>query len=100
MPRSGLCREGVASGETYAAGCLLALGHSSQALADPIDFSFRQGPSEMVIPANDYRQFHSYLTNTGDNADSYTLTVVAEDPENWSFNVCYDGTCYPPDETR
>ena len=53
-----------------AAGCLLALGHSSQALADPVDFSFRQGPSTMVIPVNDYRQFHSHLTNTGDNDDS------------------------------
>ncbi len=78
-----------------AASCLLAFGQSSQALAEPIDFSFRQGPSTMVIPVNDYRQFHSNLTNTGDTADSYTLNLTMEEPANWVFNVCYDDVCYP-----
>ena len=80
------------------AGSLLALGDTSQALAQSFDFSFRQGPAAMVIPVNDYRQFHSHLTNTGEMADSYTLTATAEDPANWTFNVCYDGVCYPPDQ--
>ena len=82
------------------AGCLLATVLTGAALADAYDFHFRQGPAEMVIPVNDYRQFHSYLTNTGDNADSYTLTATRVDtPENWVYNVCFGGVCYPPNET-
>ena len=81
-----------------AASCLLAMGQSSQALA-AVDFDFRQGPATMVIPVNDYRQFHSHLTNTGDDADSYTLNLTMEEPANWVFNVCYNGTCYPESDT-
>ncbi|HOX25521.1 MAG TPA: FlgD immunoglobulin-like domain containing protein [Candidatus Krumholzibacteria bacterium] len=81
------------------ASCLLAVGLTAQALADPYDFSFRQGPCSLVIPVDDYRQFHSHLTNTGDYADSYTLTVTSQQPANWVFNVCYGGVCYPPYQT-
>ena len=81
------------------ASCLLAAGLTAQALADPYDFSFRQGPASMIIPVDDYRQFHSHLTNTGDNFDSYTLTVTVDQPSNWVLNVCYDGICEPPQPT-
>ncbi len=81
------------------AGCLLTL-LAGAALADAYDFHFRQGPAQMVIPVDDYRQFHSRLTNTGDNADSYTLTATRVDtPENWVYNVCFGDICYPPNET-
>jgi hypothetical protein len=82
-----------------AASCLLALGPASQALADPFEFYFNQGPETLVLVVNDFQQFHSHLTNMGYNADSYTLNVVADQPSNWSFSVCYDGICYPPFQT-
>lgn len=78
------------------ASCLLALGPASKALADPYDFYFNQGPETMVTVVNDFRQFHSHLTNLGTSPDSYTLNLVAAQPANWSINVCYDGICYPP----
>lgn len=81
-----------------AIGCLLVVAAANPALADPHAFSFWQGPAEMVIPMNDFRKFHSHLTNTGTEADSYTLTVTREQPETWLFNVCYQGVCYPEDQ--
>lgn len=81
------------------ASCLLALGPASQALADPYDFYFNQGPETLVLVVNDYQQFHSHLTNIGTSADSYTLNVVANQPANWGFSVCYGGVCYPPFQT-
>lgn len=92
--RSRLARPGLV------AGCLLVLGLNAAALADPVDFSFRQGPADMVIPVDDFRQFHSLLINTGDNAEAYNLTVSANAPENWTFGVCFGGICYPPFQTE
>ncbi|MEZ4389407.1 MAG: hypothetical protein R3D98_17840 [Candidatus Krumholzibacteriia bacterium] len=92
--RSSLARLGLVS------GCLLALGLSGAALAAPYDFDFRQGPDAMVIPTDDYRQFHSRIINTGDNAEAYNLTVELNGPANWTFSVCYDEVCYPPFQTE
>lgn len=92
--RSRLARPGLI------AACLLAFGLNAAALADPIDFSFRQGPADMVIPVDDFRQFHSRLINTGENAEAFNLTVSATAPENWTFGVCYDGICFPPFQTE
>jgi hypothetical protein len=78
------------------ASCLLALGLASEALADAHDFAFNQGPETMVLVVNDFQQFHSHLTNTGTNSDSYTMNLVVDQPQNWTFGVCYDGQCYPP----
>jgi hypothetical protein len=80
--------------------CLVVLAVATAALADPFEFEFRQGPAGMVIPVNDFRAFHSHMTNTGDSADNYTLTVTADDPENWTFGVCFGGICYPPFQTE
>jgi hypothetical protein len=74
-------------------------GLAGAATAAAFDFHFAQGPAEMVTVLNDYRQFHSHLTNTGDNADSYSLVVTREQPVNWTFNVCYGGVCYPATQT-
>jgi hypothetical protein len=74
--------------------CALAIG-ATTAVADPVDFNFRQGPTEMVVPDLTWRSFHSTLTNTGDLADTYTVTVTRTNPEDWFFNVCYDGACFP-----
>ena len=81
------------------AGCLLAFGLPTQALADPYDFDFYQGALTHVLAVNSFHQMHSHVTNTGDNADSYSLVVEADAPENWTFGVCYDGICYPPHQT-
>lgn len=78
---------------------VLACCLAGAAVAAPYDFDFRQGPAEMIVPLNDYRQFHSHLTNAGDNADSYTVTVTRQQPANWTFNVCYGGVCYPATQT-
>jgi hypothetical protein len=78
----------------------LALGAVAPAAAAPYDASFYQGPAEMVLPDNQVRHFYSEITNTGENPDSYTLTVTQADaPEPWSFNVCYGGVCYPANQT-
>lgn len=82
-----------------AASCLLAFAVASPLLAEPLAFSFRQGPADMIIPMNDFRKFHSTLTNTGTEADSYTVTVTREQPETWLFNVCYEGVCWPAEQT-
>lgn len=82
-----------------AASCLLALGLAGTALAEPYDFHFDRGPETLVVGFEDWQQFHSHLTNTGTNSDSYTLNVVSEQPANWTFSVCYDGVCYPPFQT-
>ncbi len=68
-------------------------------LAMPHGFSFWQGPAEMIIPENDFRQFHSTLTNVGDLPDSYTMTVTRQQPAPWFFAVCYEGVCWPADQT-
>jgi hypothetical protein len=78
------------------ASCLLALGLASEALADAHDFTFNQGPETLVMVVNDFQQFHSRLTNTGTNSDSYTLNLVVDQPPNWTFGVCYEGLCFPP----
>ncbi len=81
------------------ASCLLALGPARQALADPYDFYFNQGPDTVVLVIADFQQFHSHLTNVGTSPDSYTLNVVANQPTDWTFGVCYDGFCFPPTQT-
>ncbi len=40
--------------------------------------------------------FHSYLTNTGDQTDTYTLTIVRNIDPNWTASICVGATCYPP----
>lgn len=80
-------------------GLLLVAALAGTAAAAPYEFHFWQGPRDMIIPMNDFRQFHSTLTNTGEAADSYTLTVVREQPATWQFAVCYDGICWPEDQT-
>lgn len=79
---------------------VLVLVLAASALAAPYEFMFHQGPDQMVIPVNDFRQFHSAIVNNGDNAEAYTLTVTADDPDNWLFGVCYGGICYPPTITE
>lgn len=83
---------------TLAGACLALL--AAAAVAVPYDFSFRQGPDEMIILVDDFRQFHSELTNTGENAEAYTLNVTLDGPANWTFGVCYGGICYPPFQTE
>jgi len=91
--RTNLCRTALV------AGGLLACAFVSPLFAEPHAFRFWQGPADMIIPMNDFRQFHSYLTNTGTEADSYTLTVTREQPETWLFNVCYEGVCWPAEQS-
>jgi len=76
--------------------CFAILVVATAALAVPYDFGLRQGPDAMVIPVNDFRAFHSHMTNIGDDPDNYTLTVTADAPANWTFGVCYGGQCFPP----
>ena len=78
-----------------AASCLLALVGASPALAD-FDMEFEPGPDTMVLATFEFGQFHATMTNTGTIHDSYTLTVVENQPADWSFAVCYGGVCYPP----
>jgi len=74
--------------------CLVAVG---AATADPLDFSYLQGPGDAVIAEGGFEEFfHSYLTNTGDNAEAYIITVTGTQPDDWTFGPCYYGVCYAP----
>jgi hypothetical protein len=81
---------------TLLGSCLIVCSLLAPAQAEPYAFDYYQGPDEMVLPVNFFQQFHSHLTNTGDSGDRYTLTFTANDPENWSFNVCVGDICYQP----
>jgi hypothetical protein len=78
---------------SYSAGAILALAviMAGPAFADPYAFSFWQGPDEMILPADDFREFHSTLTNTGSLDDSYTMTITRQQSAGWEF--CYDWDC-------
>lgn len=89
----------LSTSRRLAIGCLLAVALAGPALAQSYAFSFWQGPADMIIPMNDFRKFHSHLTNTGTEADTYTVTVTRDHPATWMFNVCYDGICWPEDQT-
>ncbi len=79
--------------------CLLASVAATPALAD-YAVDFHNGPDIMVLGVGQLVQFHATLVNTGSSADSYTLTVVKNQPASWIFGVCYGGLCYPPTETE
>ena len=40
--------------------------------------------------------FHSSFTNTGDEADIFTVTMVKNIPGDWVASLCEGETCYPP----
>jgi hypothetical protein len=85
--------------QTLVCLCLVTasvLVFSSPALADPYAFHVYQGPSTAVMPVNAFFGFHSEITNTGDNPDSYTMTIVSSGPENWTFSMCVGELCYAP----
>jgi hypothetical protein len=44
--------------------------------------------------------FHCTLTNTGDQADTYTITIQKNIPGNWVASLCEGETCYPPFVTQ
>ena len=83
--------------ELLGAACLLAfaLALAGPAAAAPHAFQYWQGPDEMIIPTWGFRQFHSTLTNTGDQPDSYTMIVTRQQPANWYFFVTYGGVTWP-----
>ncbi len=82
------------------AGCLLAVGLPSQAAADPYEFDYYQGPTTGVVSVFGFLPFHSHMTNTGDNSDSYTVSITADDPADWTFGICVGEICYPPTTTE
>jgi hypothetical protein len=45
------------------------------------------------------QSFHSTLTNTGDEFDTFTVTMVKAIPEEWVGSICVGETCYPPFQT-
>jgi len=77
-------------------GLLVLCLTATSAFAQSYALNSHQGPSDMVIPVNEFRQFHSAITNVGDEDDSYTMTVTRNQPAEWSFSICYGGLCYPP----
>lgn len=77
--------------------CSLLLVAGS-ALANPYGFHFVPGQHTLVMNVNEYAQIHASLVNTGDNADTYHLSVTKDFPANWTLNTCYDGTCYEPEQ--
>ena len=42
------------------------------------------------------QSFHTTLTNTGDELDTFTVSMVKVIPEDWIGSICVGETCYPP----
>ena len=82
------------------ASLLLAVSLPDPALAEPYEFDFYQGPQSHMVAVNSIVQMTSHLTNTGDTPDTYSLVATADQPGNWTLNVCYDGVCYPSSQTE
>lgn len=40
--------------------------------------------------------FHNTITNTGDEFDTFTVSMVKDLPEEWVGSICVGETCYPP----
>ena len=46
------------------------------------------------------QSFHTTITNTGDQMDSYTVTIQKSLPGIWVGSLCEGETCYPPFVTQ
>ncbi len=81
---------------SLAGGLMLALT-AGPALAAPHGLQYNPGPTTVVMPIFSYYQVIAQLTNTGENADTFHLTVTKDIPDDWTLSVCYGGVCYTPD---
>lgn len=49
-----------------------------------------------VVEVGILKSFHNTLTNTGDEFDTFTVSVTKNMPEEWVGSICVGETCYPP----
>ena len=77
-------------------GCAAAAG---PALAT-FGLDFEAPDQGAVVQMQVLHSFHTTVTNTGDEADTYSVNLVKNHPEGWSSSMCVDGTCYPPFVTQ
>ena len=59
-------------------------------------FTFIAADQGAVTPLDVVSAFATTVRNTGDAADSYTVTLVKDLPGAWSCSLCQGTTCYPP----
>lgn len=49
-----------------------------------------------VVELGILKSFHNTITNTGDEDDVFTVTIVKNIPGDWVGSICVGETCYPP----
>jgi hypothetical protein len=74
---------------------LLCLGTSGSALA-AFGVEFLAPDQGAVQEIGFFYSFHNTITNTGDEADVFVVSMVKNMPGTWVGTICVGETCYPP----
>lgn len=63
-------------------------------------FEFEVSDQGAIVNTGTINAFHASLTNTSGNADTYTVSIVKNQPQDWITSICEGSTCYPPFTTE